>query len=130
MNDLRTNIRTKLNNLISSNNNDFNQIANELFNEDTIFDVAFPINNLKGKIQILNKFYIPLRKSFKNIQRRDDIFIGGNSTVGNKGFWIASTTHYVGQFIKPFCNVYPQKKLTNYFSFALENFIPLKTIEF
>ena len=30
MNDLRTNIRAKLNNLISSNNNDFNQIANEL----------------------------------------------------------------------------------------------------
>ena len=39
MNDLRTNIRAKLNNLISSNNNDFGQIANELFNEDTIFDI-------------------------------------------------------------------------------------------
>ena len=55
MNDLRTNIRTKLNNLISSNNNDFNQIANELFNENTIFDVAFPINNLKGKNNNITK---------------------------------------------------------------------------
>ena len=126
MNDLRTNIRTKLNNLISSNNNDFNQIANELFNEDTIFDVAFPINNLKGKNQILSKFYIPLRKSFKNIKRRDDIFIGGNSTVGNKGFWVASTTHYVGQFIKPFCNVYPQKQTHQLFFFRSGEFYYIK----
>lgn len=79
--------------------------------EDVVFDVAYPVNRLSGREAVLSGFFEPLRSALSHIRRRDEIFIGGPNRRAPGGNWIASVTHYVGNFDAPLLGIKPSGHL-------------------
>ncbi len=73
--------------------------------KDAIYDCCAPFDRLSGKDAIIEKFYQPLLHAFPNCYRRDVLFIGGDNIRDNGGYWVASVTHYVGNFVNNFINI-------------------------
>ena len=85
--------------------------AREGITENAVFDVAHPVNRLEGVEAILEGFYRPLRRAFAGLRRRDEMFFGGRNRRSQGGYWVASVTHYVGNFREPFLGVAPSGRL-------------------
>ncbi len=73
--------------------------------DDVCYDCFAPIDQLHGKDAVINQFYEVLRQSFANLYRRDAIFMGGKNIRDEGGEWVASVTHYVGNFVQDFCGI-------------------------
>ena len=70
-----------------------------------------PFNELNGANQVANNLWVPIKNSFKPIQRRMDIFYAGiNSLDNNEGKWVTSMGHFMGVFNKPFLGIRPNHK--------------------
>ena len=97
--------------LVSVPDNELESCAEAVLAEDVIFDVAHPVNQLVGRQAVLDGFYRPLREALHQTRRRDEIFIAGANRRDFGGDWIASVTHYVGNFNAPLCGVRPHHSL-------------------
>lgn len=85
--------------------------AERALRPDCVFDVAHPVERLSGRDAVLDGFYRPLRRAFSGVRRRDEIFIGGENRRKTGGDWIASVTHYVGDFSEALFGVGPSGRL-------------------
>ena len=61
-----------------------------------------PINEIKGIDLIQKKLWEPLLKSFPDLERRDNLIIGGS--FQDKVF-VSCLSHLTGTFVKPWLNV-------------------------
>ena len=61
-----------------------------------------PVNEINGIDQIHNKLWKPLLHSFPDLERRDNLIIGGN--FQNKIF-VSTIGHLTGTFINPWFDV-------------------------
>lgn len=82
----------------------------EMVTADTVWDCFHPVNQLTGVDEVLDGLILPIRAALGQAMRRDDIFIGGATWMG-QGDWIASLGHYVGNFNAPLFGVVPNGKL-------------------
>ena len=81
--------------------------------EDILWRGFHPFNEKRGTKELSSEFWQPLRKSFVNLQRRMDIFLGGINTLSpNKDIWIVSMGHLMGLFDNPWIGIKPTKKIT------------------
>ena len=78
---------------------------------DCIWDVSHPLNALSGPTEVLEGFLLPLRRALTQVRRRDEIFIGARNRRAEHGDWVASVTHYVGNFTAPFLGIRPSDHL-------------------
>jgi hypothetical protein len=62
------------------------------------FKCSYPFRQLYGLESVAEAFWVPLKKSFKNIQRRQDIFIGGENMYARNEMWTMSMGHFMGLF--------------------------------
>ena len=76
-----------------------------------IWDVAHPVDRLTGRAAVLEGFFEPLKTALSEVRRRDEIFIGGPNRRAPGGHWVASVTHYVGNFHAPLFGVRPSGRL-------------------
>ena len=73
--------------------------------------VSHPLNEQLGPEAIADRFYGPLQAAFPDLERRCDLFFGGDwvnppaGAVGHapgdnagEGFWVTTTGHYIGTF--------------------------------
>ena len=67
----------------------------KLFVEDTAYHGAHPINELRGRDALLQTLWQPLKRSFPDLERRDDILIGDRCANSD---WLAATGYYYGTF--------------------------------
>ena len=65
---------------------------------DADWEISAPVGSLKGAAEVQEGFYQPLSSALNGLHRRDEIFIGGNNIREEGGTWVASVTHYVGNF--------------------------------
>lgn len=65
-----------------------------------------PINQLHGIEAIDARLWRPLKAAFPDLERRDDIFMGGSFQGGD---WIAATGHYYGTFAAPWLGIPPHR---------------------
>ena len=79
--------------------------------EDAVFDVAHPVNRLEGLHHILEGFIVPLRKAIAGAMRRDELFIAGTNRRDYGGEWLASVSHYVGNFNNSLFGIRPSGRL-------------------
>ena len=100
-----------LNDIVRAPENGFLDAVRTGISGDATFDVAHPVNRLRGTDEILEGLYRPLRHAFKGLARRDELFFGGTNRRGNGGYWLASVTHYVGNFRQPFLGIAPSNRL-------------------
>jgi len=79
--------------------------------EDAVFDVSAPVGRLSGRGTILDGFLRPLAGALEGLARRDEIFIGGDNIRAEGGRWVASVTHYTGNFAGPLFGLPPSGHL-------------------
>ncbi|TDF35623.1 nuclear transport factor 2 family protein [Alteromonadaceae bacterium M269] len=79
---------------------DENSIANVLtqYTSDNYqFRGVHPFNEIAGAEQVATQFWQPLLKSFRNMERRQDVFIAGENQHDGK-VWVTSMGHFMGLF--------------------------------
>lgn len=58
---------------------------------------SYPFRDLDGMAQVGAQFWAPLKTSLQHMQRRMDIFIGGNNEFDDE-IWVMSMGHFMGLF--------------------------------
>lgn len=111
MTDFRAAAHTFLNRLIRAPESALSDLLHDHLSPDCVWEVSHPINRLEGPDAILSGFLRPLRSALTRVQRRDEIFIGGQNRREEGGHWVASTTHYLGNFDRPFLGIAPSRHL-------------------
>ena len=105
MYEVRKKIQTFLHKILTAPDDQLAKLLQSGVDRNCCWSVAHPINELKGPESVERDFVLPLRRALANVQRRDEIFIGGTNRRPNGGYWIASVTHYVGNFKLPLFGV-------------------------
>lgn len=85
--------------------------ARALLSEGCRFHLSAPFETLEGRDAVLDGFVRPLRAALSHVHRRDEIFIGGSNRRDTGGDWVASVTHYVGNFHGPLAGLRPSGHL-------------------
>ncbi|MFK7793230.1 MAG: ester cyclase [Devosiaceae bacterium] len=111
MTDFRAAAHTFLNTLIRAPEQVVSDLAHEHLAPDCVWDVSHPINSLVGPDAVLEGFIRPIRSALRRVQRRDEIFIGGQNVREEGGQWVASFTHYMGNFDAPILGLSPSQHL-------------------
>ena len=100
-----------LNEIDNSDEKKISEILTKYTSNNFKMRCTHPFNELEGVDQIANRLWLPIKKSFKKIQRRMDIFYAGiNSHDTNQGTWVSSMGHLMGVFNKSFFGLQPNNK--------------------
>jgi len=92
--------------------NNMSEILSLYCSEDLLWRGFHPFNEIIGTKNLNFQFWIPLRNSLSNLQRRIDIFLAGiNKISGNEGVWVISMGHLMGLFDKPWLGIKETKKI-------------------
>ena len=95
-------IRIFLKNIAESNLENLEQNLKNAYHENAEVRAFHPINDLKGIDEIKEKLWKPLLKSFPDLERRDNLIMGGS--FQNKIF-ISIISHLTGTFKNSWLNV-------------------------
>ena len=110
MNDFRADAHHVLNRMIAAPEAELRPLVEAHLTPDTVWDAAHPIDRLEGVEAVLEGLILPLRAALPHVRRRDGIFIGGRNRTDSKD-WVASVTHYVGNFQAPLAGIAPNHRL-------------------
>jgi hypothetical protein len=85
---------------------------------DASWFVSHPFNELVGPTVVAEQLYAPLQAAFPDLERRADLFFGGEwisppaGEVGHappelrgEGWWVTTTGHYLGTFKQPWLGI-------------------------
>lgn len=111
MDDFRRAPNRFLNRLFSSEDTNLTDLVAGNVTADSVWDLADPGGTLTGVEHIIEGFVRPLKTALAHVRRRDELFIGGPNRRATGGHWIASVTHYVGNFTAPLFGVMPSNHL-------------------
>lgn len=111
MSDYKTSIHAFLNAVLRAPEAAQDDLFADYVTEDCVWDISHPINRLEGREAVLQQFIRPLQRALTRVQRRDEIFIGGANRRDEGGTWVASVTHYLGNFDAPFVGIQPSRHL-------------------
>ena len=79
---------------------------------DCLWRGFHPFNELIGPKAIAERFWLPLRRSLKRVQRRMDIFMAGkNEMDGFSSTWVVSMGHLMGLFDEAWLEIAPTGKM-------------------
>jgi hypothetical protein len=73
------------------------QVQASFIANDYEFYGVYPFNKINNLQDVTNDVWQPLYRSFKNIQRRQDVFIAGENNVSGDT-WVMSMGHFMGLF--------------------------------
>lgn len=78
--------------------------------EDYNFKGVYPFREQKGIVNAAESFFIPLKQSLSNMQRRQDIFIGGTNEI-DQSRWVMSMGHFMGLFDRDWLGIPHTRKM-------------------
>lgn len=97
---------------------DMSAALREQVASDAAWHVFHPINELTGRVAIIDQFYGPLQAALQGLERRTDIFFAGlwqsppEGEVGYsppharaEGWWATAMGHYIGSFKHPWLGI-------------------------
>ena len=82
----------------------------EFFSEDVMVKCFYPLNEFSGITKFKENFWLPLFEAFPDIERREQVLIGG--TFADK-MQIGSISTLSGIFKKPWLGIKPNFKMVN-----------------
>ena len=103
----KKNIRLLLKKITESNSDNLLSNIENAYHEDAEIKAFHPINDLKGIENIKNILWKPLLKAFPDLERRDNLIIGGS--FQNKVF-VSTISYLTGTFTNEWLNVSPHGK--------------------
>lgn len=78
----------------------------EIFAADGFWQSCHPFERVDGVAAIDEQLWRPLKRAFPDLERRDDIFLGGSHHDDD---WLAATGHYFGTFQHSFLGIPPHQ---------------------
>jgi len=86
------------------------EVLEDYTSDDYSWRGVYPFREQEGIDNVAENFWIPLKKSLKNMQRRQDIFFAGENELGERK-WVFSMGHFMGLFDKEWLGVRPTGKM-------------------
>lgn len=95
----------------------------EQLSADATWHVSHPLNVMVGARAVADQFYGPLQAAFPDLERRCDLFFGGNwvnppagavghapldgsgAAIAGEGWWVTTHGHYLGTFKQPWLGI-------------------------
>ncbi len=96
--------------LESANTDTVASVIANYTSSDYLWHGVYPFEEQQGAEAVAETFYKPFLNSFDYVQRRPDIFIGGESVYG--GNWVNSTGHFLGMFERNWLGIPSTGKMT------------------
>ena len=91
---------------------DISKVLESYIAKDYIWRGYHPFNELSNAKEVSEAFWQPFRNSFKNMQRRMDIFMAGKNEIdGFKSVWVVSMGHLMGLFDNEWLGINPSRKM-------------------
>ena len=92
--------------------NNISKVLKNYISDDYIWRGYHPFNELSDLNKVSEIFWQPFRNSFKNMQRRMDIFMAGKNEIdGFESVWVISMGHFMGLFDKEWLGIQPSGKM-------------------
>ena len=87
-------------------------VLKDFTNENYDWKGVYPFREQKGAQNVAENFWIPLKRSLKHMQRRQDIFIAGTNEISGEQ-WVMSMGHFMGLFDEDWMGVRRTGKMIN-----------------
>ncbi|MEM8815433.1 MAG: ester cyclase [Pseudomonadota bacterium] len=87
------------------------QVLREYVADDYHWRGMHPFYEQHGADAVVDTFWQPLLKSFKRLQRRQDVFMAGTNAIDGESEWVCSMGHLMGLFDEPWLDIPPTGKL-------------------
>lgn len=87
-------------------------VLKDFTNENYFWRGVYPFREQKGAQNVAENFWIPLKRSLKHMQRRQDIFIAGTNEISGEQ-WVMSMGHFMGLFDEDWMGVRRTGKMIN-----------------
>lgn len=85
---------------------DLGACLSRLLAPDVRWMASHPLGEVSGRSAVEHQVWRPLKAAFPDLERRDDIFVGGSHHGED---WIAATGHYFGTFQQSFLGIPPTR---------------------
>lgn len=85
-------------------------VLKQYTSDDYLWRGVYPFREQNGYEAVSNVFWKPLTTALTNMQRRQDIFIGGTNEISGEE-WVMSMGHFMGLFDKEWMGVRPTGKM-------------------
>ena len=95
-------IRELLKKIAQSNTANLKQNVDNAYHEDAMIKAFHPINEIHGINEIIEVLWRPLLHSFPDLERRDNIILGGSF---QNRVYVSTVGHLTGTFINPWLGV-------------------------
>ncbi len=95
-------IRILLKNIAESNSENINKNISDAYHDDAEIRTFHPLNDLKGISEITEKLWKPLLNAFPDLERRDNLILGGSF---QNSVFVSTIAHLTGTFVNPWLNV-------------------------
>lgn len=105
-------VRQYFEELESASLEDVKSVLEKYMSEDYNFKGVYPFREQQGIENACDKFWVPLKKSLSNMQRRQDIFIAGTNEIDGSE-WVMSMGHFMGLFDEDFLGIRRTRKMIN-----------------
>lgn len=96
--------------LEASDGDNVTEVLQKYMAEDIQWFGVHPFNELSGVTQVAEKFWQPFMHAFKNIQRREDVFMAGTNVVDGDE-WVTSMGHFMALFDQDWLGIPRSRKL-------------------
>ena len=95
-------IRILLKNIAESNLENINKNINDAYHDDAEIRAFHPLNDLKGVSEISEILWKPLINAFPDLERRDNLILGG---AFQDKIFVSTIAHLTGTFVNPWLSV-------------------------
>ena len=94
------------------NDNALEAVLERYYASNHIWKGFHPFNEKQGARVVACTFWTPLRRAFKHMQRREDVFMAGaNEVDGFSSNWVVSMGHLMGLFDEEWLGIAPTGKM-------------------
>ncbi len=103
-------VREYFKELENASSKDVKSVLDKYTGDNYFWRGVYPFREIDSKNKVAEKFWMPLKKSLKHMQRRQDIFFAGQNELGER-VWVFSMGHFMGLFDEEWLGVRPTGKM-------------------
>ena len=96
--------------LDNSDASNVSEVLKQHMSSDYLWRGVYPFREQNGIDAVVSEFWSPLMKAVTNIQRRQDIFIGGTNEISGEQ-WVMSMGHFMGNFTSDWLGIRATNKM-------------------
>ncbi|MCK0125953.1 ester cyclase [Gelidibacter sp. F2691] len=98
--------------LDAASSDDMKAVQDRFIASDYLWRGFHPFHEINDSIEVVSRFWGPLKTALTHMQRRMDVFMAGQNTIEDRGgVWVVSMGHLMGLFDQPWLGISPTGKI-------------------